>query len=112
MSRIRIVSAVVLGIALCAIPLSLQRPTGTAGFVVTMSSPAHAAELDIAQPARPRAVKRHHSPRVSRLYDLYCGGPYVGGGYNGGTYYGGPWIDLRCFDGSVTRPLRSSAIAY
>jgi hypothetical protein len=59
---------------------------------------ADAAELNL--PVRHhRSAVRHYGARYSRLYDLYCDGPYVGGGFNGGTYYGGPWIDLRCFGG-------------
>jgi hypothetical protein len=112
MSNIRTVGAVVLGIALCGLPLSLQRSTHTVGVVAITTSTAHAAELDILQSSRPRTAQRRHAVRISRLCDPYCGGPYTGSGYNGGTYYGGPWIDLRCFEEPIARPLRSSAIPY
>jgi hypothetical protein len=112
MSSIRIIGGVAIGITLFGIPLSPQWPKDTANIVGMMSSPASAAELAVPETNTGRKVQRRRSLRISRLYDLYCGGPYVGSGYNGGTYQGGPWIDLRCFEESIVRPLQSSGIPY
>jgi len=89
-------SLVAVAAVLCVTPLSLRSTPGhSISLSVTVDS-AEAAELNL--PARPRTGGGRYSRyAASRLYDLYCDGPYVGGGFNGGTYYGGPWIDLRCY---------------
>src|SRR3954451_18976848 len=99
MKKSVIIGTVVLTAVLCGAPFSVQR---TAADNLSLGiETASAAELAV--PAR-RSVSRHARYAGyyrERSYDLLCGGPYVGGGWNGGTYWGGPWMDLRCYGGSV-----------
>jgi hypothetical protein len=95
--RIKCIGLFAVAAVLCAIPLSLR--WSHSGDVPSLSATfdsVYAAELYPVDRRHRTVVRR---ARYSRLYDLYCDGPYVGGGFNGGTYYGGPWIDLRCFGG-------------
>jgi hypothetical protein len=85
---------------LCATSLSLRWSHGNDMSLSAALDSADAAELNLPVRHHRSAIRhRHYAAYYSRLYDLYCDGPYVGGGINGGTYYGGPWIDLRCYGG-------------